>query len=94
MGAEEAAGAEASAASRQVHGAAASRAKIWKDQTMSRKTFAQVREEQRVADIREACDRLKSMGLHDAAEKLRRAMTGEWRTSWPFIDETRRSLDG
>jgi hypothetical protein len=59
---------------------------------MSRKTFAQVKGEQRKADIDEVVSRLQTMGLSQEAEAIRRAMTGEWRVTWPYLDETRHSL--
>lgn len=61
---------------------------------MSRKTFAQVKAEQRAKDIKEVVLRLNLMGLAHEAEIMRRAMTGEWAHVWPYIDETRRNLNG
>jgi hypothetical protein len=59
-----------------------------------RKTFAQVREEQRRKDIEEIEIRLTNMGLHREAKLLRMAMTGECHKVWPYIDETRYTLNG
>lgn len=61
---------------------------------MTRKTFAEVRAEQRAQDIDEVCEKLISMGLREEAKKMRLSMTGECWKVWPYIDETRYTLNG
>lgn len=61
---------------------------------MTRKTFDQIRAEQRAKDIDEIVLRLQLMGLSDVATKVKDAMTGDCYRKWPYLDETRHSLDG